>query len=71
MDNNVKRLTRSTSDRRLAGVCGGIAQYLNVDPTVIRILFLIAMLCGGLGFWAYIIVWLAAPEDNQGALQNQ
>ena len=52
-------------------MCGGIAQYLNVDPTVIRILFLIAMLCGGLGFWAYIIVWLAAPEDNQGTLQNQ
>lgn len=71
MDNNIKRLTRSTSDRRLAGVCGGIAQYLNVDPTVIRILFLIAMLCGGLGFWAYLIVWLAAPEDNQDTMQRQ
>ena len=71
MDNNVKRLTRSTSDRRLAGVCGGIAQYLNVDPTVVRIIFLFAFLCGSFGFWAYIIVWLAAPEDNQGTLQNQ
>ena len=65
MDNNIRRLTRSTSDRRIAGVCGGIALYLNVDVTVIRILFLFALIFGGFGFWAYIIVWLAAPEDNR------
>ena len=60
-----KRLTRSTSDRRIAGVCGGIAKYLNVDPTVVRIIFLVALLCGSIGFWAYLIVWIAAPEDNR------
>ena len=60
-----KRLTRSTTDRRIAGVCGGLAKYLNVDPTVVRILFLIALLCGSLGFWAYLSVWIAAPEDNR------
>ena len=60
-----RRLTRSTTDRRIAGVCGGIAKYLNIDPTVVRILFLIALLFGSLGFWAYLIVWLAAPEDNR------
>lgn len=67
MDNNntYRRLTRSTTDRRIAGVCGGLSKYLNVDPTVIRILFLVALLCGGLGFWAYLIVWIAAPEDNR------
>ncbi|MBR3784309.1 MAG: PspC domain-containing protein [Bacteroidales bacterium] len=62
---NYKRLTRSTTDRRIAGVCGGLAKYLNVDPTVVRILFLVALLFGSLGFWAYLIVWLAAPEDNR------
>ena len=60
-----KRLMRSTTDRRIAGVCGGIAKYLNIDPTVVRIIFLLALLCGSLGFWAYLIVWIAAPEDNQ------
>ena len=60
-----KRLTRSITDRKIAGVCGGVAKYLNVDPTVIRILFLIALICGSLGFWAYLIIWIAAPEDNR------
>ncbi len=65
MDNNYVRLTRSTTDRRIAGVCGGIAKYLNIDPVVVRILFLIALICGSFGFWAYLIVWIAAPEDNR------
>ena len=60
-----KRLTRSTSDKKIAGVCGGLAQYLNVDPTVIRIIFLITLICGGVGFWAYIIIWICAPEDTE------
>lgn len=60
-----KRLMRSTTDRRIAGVCGGVAKYLNVDPTVVRIIFLVALLCGSVGFWAYLIIWIAAPEDNQ------
>lgn len=59
-----KRLMRSTTDRRIAGVCGGLAKYLNIDPTVVRIIFLVALLCGSVGFWAYLIVWIAAPEDN-------
>ena len=65
MEDNVRKLTRSTTERRIAGVCGGIAKDLNVDVTVVRILFLIALLCGSLGFWAYLIVWIAAPEDNR------
>ena len=60
-----RRLTRSTSYRKIAGVCGGFAKYLNIDPTVVRIIFLIALICGSLGFWAYLIVWIAAPEDNR------
>ena len=57
-----KKLTRSLTDRKIAGVCGGVAQYLDTDPTVIRILFLVMLLAGSLGFWLYIIIWIAAPE---------
>lgn len=60
-----RRLTRSTTNRKIAGVCGGIARYLNLDPTVVRIVFLLALFCGSFGFWAYVIVWLAAPEDSR------
>lgn len=62
--NEVKKLTRSVSDRKIAGVCGGLAKYFNVDPTVIRILALVALLCASVGFWAYIIVWICAPEGE-------
>ena len=64
-NNSYRRLTRSTADRRIAGVCGGIARYLNIDPTVVRILFLVSIFFGFIGLWAYLIVWIAAPEDNQ------
>jgi phage shock protein PspC (stress-responsive transcriptional regulator) len=65
MDNNDRKLTRSTTDRRIAGVCGGLANYLTVDPVVLRIIFLISLVFGGLGFWAYLVIWLVAPEDNR------
>jgi len=64
-NNSYRRLTRSTTDRRIAGVCGGIAKYLNIDPTVVRILFLVTIFFGFIGIWAYLIVWVAAPEDNR------
>ena len=69
MENTYRRLMRSVTDRKIAGVCGGLAKYLNVDPTVNRIIFLIALICGSIGFWAYIIVWIAAPEENR--IENQ
>lgn len=65
MENNVRKLTRSTTDRRIAGVCGGLANYLTVDPVVLRVIFLISLVFGGLGFWAYLVIWLIAPEDNR------
>lgn len=61
---NYKRLTRSIRDRKIAGVCGGLARYLNVDPTVIRIIFLFLLLiCGG-GLLAYLIIWICTPEEE-------
>ncbi|MCR4966024.1 MAG: PspC domain-containing protein [Bacteroidales bacterium] len=60
-----KKLYLSQTDKKIAGVCGGIAEYLDVDPTVVRIIFLVALICGSFGFWAYIIVWIAAPPKPQ------
>ena len=59
-----KRLTRSRTERKIAGVCGGIAQYLIVDPTVVRIIFLCLLFFGGSGGLIYLIVWLCAPEED-------
>ena len=68
-NNNYRRLMRSTTDRRIAGVCGGLAKYTNTDPTVVRILFLMSIIFGGFGIWAYLVIWLLAPEDNR--LENK
>ena len=59
-----KRLTRSRADRKIAGVCGGLAQYMNVDPTVIRIIFLVLLFLGGGGFLIYLIIWICAPNED-------
>ncbi len=61
-DYNGKRLTRSFTDRRIAGVCGGLGSYLNVDPTLIRIIFLVLLCCVGGGLVLYLLMWLAMPE---------
>ena len=60
-----KKLTRSRTDRKIAGVCGGLAKYLNIDSTVVRILFLIALISFSFGFWAYLIVWICAPDEAE------
>lgn len=59
----MKKLLRS-SNRMLAGVCGGIAEYLNIDPTVIRVLYLILSIftIGFPGVLLYIILWIMIPE---------
>ena len=63
-NNSYRKFYRSSTECRIAGVCGGIAQYLNTDPLVVRIIFLIALICGSFGFWAYLIIWIAAPKDD-------
>ena len=59
-----KKLTRSRTDRKLAGVCGGIAEFFDVDVTVIRILWVLATFLGGSGLLAYIICALLMPEGD-------
>lgn len=58
-----KRLYRSVTDRKIAGVCGGLAEYLDIDATVVRIIF-IALLLFGIApiILVYVIMWLLIPE---------
>ena len=58
------RLARSTTDRKIAGVAGGIAAHLNLDPTLVRIAWVVAVIFGGFGFLVYIILWIALPEGD-------
>lgn len=57
-----KRLTKDLNDKKIAGVCSGIARYFDIDPTIIRVIWLIAVLCFGFGFLAYIICWFVLPD---------
>ncbi len=62
---NNKRLTRSLSDRMFAGVCAGLAQYMDMDPTVIRLIFVLLFFVTGPGvLLAYIIMALIVPNDS-------
>ena len=63
MGEEVKRLYRSRDERMVGGVCGGLANYLALDPTLIRILFIVLALAGGPGFLAYIIMLFVVPEE--------
>jgi len=56
-----KRLYRSRSNRIIAGVCGGLADYLNVDATLVRVVTALVTLFGGSGILAYIILWIVVP----------
>ena len=58
-----KRLCRSRQNRMLAGVCGGIAEYLGWDPTLVRVAWIILTLLGGSGILIYLILWLVMPES--------
>ena len=61
-----KKLTRSADDRMLAGVAGGLAEYLDIDPVLIRILFVIIALLGGgfIGILIYVVLWIILPEQD-------
>lgn len=59
-----KKLYRSKTDKKIFGVCGGLAEYFDVDVTVIRILFLVGLLIVGGGLLAYLICALVMPEEK-------
>jgi phage shock protein C len=60
-----KRLYKSNTDKKLAGVCAGIAEYINVDPTVVRLLWVLATLFVGAGVLAYIIAAIVMPSKPE------
>ncbi len=57
-----KKLYRSTSDKMIGGVAGGLADYFSIDPTLVRVLFVVATLFHGGGVIAYIILWIVIPQ---------
>lgn len=58
---DVKKLYRSSADKKICGVCGGLAEYLDMDATVMRIIFLLLLFCAGGGLLAYLIFALVMP----------
>ncbi|MGE5527790.1 MAG: PspC domain-containing protein [Patescibacteria group bacterium] len=64
----MKRLTRSRNDAKLGGVCAGLADYLELDPTLVRVIFVVFALFTGVGLVAYFLLWIVIPyEDRAGA----
>jgi phage shock protein PspC (stress-responsive transcriptional regulator) len=59
-----KKLYRSRTDRKLWGVCGGLAKYFNIDPTIVRVIAVASLFVGSLGFWIYIIMALVVPVES-------
>ncbi len=59
-----KKLYRSSTNKKLFGVCGGLAEYFDVDPTVVRIIYLLLLLGAGFGLLAYLICALIMPEKR-------
>ena len=62
-----KRLTRSSTDSKIAGVCGGIADYMGVDPTVVRLIWLVLSIVPGVvagGVVAYVVAWIIIPKAH-------
>jgi len=64
--NSPKRLTRSTKDKMLAGVCSGIAEYMAVDPTIIRLVFALGTFFTAVfpGTIIYLVMWIVVPEER-------
>jgi phage shock protein PspC (stress-responsive transcriptional regulator) len=58
-----KRLYRSTKDKIIGGLCGGIAEYFSIDPVIVRLIVVILFLLSGWGFLAYIIGWIIVPKS--------
>ncbi len=63
----MNRLYRPTHDRIIGGVAAGLADYFNVDPVLIRLLWVFSLFFGGAGFFAYLIAWIIIPEAPAGA----
>lgn len=62
-----RRLTRPVHRRMIAGVCTGLADYLQIDPTIVRVIFVVAFFAGlSASFWIYLVLWLVMPQESIG-----
>jgi phage shock protein C len=59
-----KRLQRSRTEKMIGGVCGGFAEYFNVDPTLVRVIWVAMTLIVGIGILLYLILWLVMPLES-------
>ena len=60
-----RRLTRSRTNQMVGGVCAGLGNYLNVDPTAIRLIFILLVLLGASGILIYLILWIIMPQEPE------
>ena len=71
MDNNTngspKRLYKSDTDVMIGGVCGGLAEYFNIDPSVVRLVFALLGVTAGSGFMVYLLLWVILPTKNNNS----
>lgn len=63
MDNNTKKFYRSRVDRKIGGVCGGLGEYFGIDPTLVRLLFVLGLLFVGGTLLAYLILLIVIPDE--------
>jgi phage shock protein PspC (stress-responsive transcriptional regulator) len=60
-----RRLYRSRTEKMLGGVCGGLGELLDIDPTIVRLVFVLLTIWGGAGALIYVILWLIAPYQDE------
>ncbi|MEN9933836.1 MAG: hypothetical protein RLZZ387_415 [Chloroflexota bacterium] len=58
------QLKRTSGDKMIAGVCGGLARYFNIDPAIVRLLFVLAVFAGGVSPLIYVVLWIIMPLDS-------
>lgn len=65
---DTKKLLRIENGKMIAGVCGGLGEYLGIDPTIVRLIFVLLVLTGSLGLWLYLIMWVVVPLEGGQAI---
>lgn len=68
---HAKKLTRSRQDRKIAGVCGGVAEYMELDSTLVRLLWVMLAIFGGWGLIGYVIAWILMPNPPEAKPAEQ
>lgn len=61
----MRRVYRSRTDKKIAGVCGGLAKYFDIDPVIVRLFWILFFFLGGAGIILYIIAWIVIPLEPQ------